>query len=308
MPTGNDIAMIGKAELRPVPPTGSRQDLHQVTTLSIDRQRAQSKAAGNVATLSPRERAGARGKGASVSQTFLKNKRVFQFYSLIALLAFFTSSLTAAETNSTTWPDALRVMPLSEPAREINETNFAPLVLNSFRSNAVVKGIVLMPGATDEFYFFHRATTKLSATDTNLFAALTALTNQSRIRILHRPPFLLLHTQEDLVDPKLEIASDKMAARLRATPFLPHVVYDDVDWDYLRPILIEKLDATFWPPQNSRESWHFYRHSFAGWGLNGWETLEAIALSGKSTFLLQRTLFKGRPQLTFKPDRRKPGK
>ncbi|HEY1171296.1 MAG TPA: hypothetical protein VGH19_08020 [Verrucomicrobiae bacterium] len=196
-------------------------------------------------------------------------------------------------------------MPLAEHAREINETNFAPLILNSFGSNTVVKGIVLMPGATDEFYFFHRATTKLSATDTNLLAALIALTNQSRIRILHRPPFLLLHTDEDYVVPKLEVTSDKMAARLRATPFLPHIVYDDVDWDYLHPIMAKKLDAIFWPPPNTRDSWHFYRHSFAGWNLTGWETVEAVALSGKSTFLLQRSFFKGRPQLTFKPDRRK---
>ena len=215
-----------------------------------------------------------------------------------------TASLAAADTNSTAWPAALRVMPLAEPAREINETNFAPLVLNSFRSNAVVKGIILMPGATDEFYFFHRATTKLSTTDTNLLAALSALTNQSRIRIHHRPPFLLLHTEEDQLTLELEIKSKKMVERLKATPFLPHAVYDDRDWDYLRPILLKQLDATFWPEQKSRDSWHFYRHSFAGWDLNGWETLEAIALSGKSTFSLHRTLFRGRPLLIFEPDRR----
>lgn len=206
------------------------------------------------------------------------------------------------------WPAALRVMPLAEPAREINETNFARLMLNSFQSNAVVKGIVLMPGATDEFYFFHRATTKLAASDTNLLAALTALTNQSRLRVLHRPPFLLLHTSEDLLTLELRIKNQKLVERLKATPFVPHVVYDDRDWDSLRPILAGQLDASIWPQQNSRESWHFYRHSFAGWHLSGWDALEAIALSGKSTFSLQRTLFRGRPLLTFEPDRRVNGK
>ncbi|MGV3754817.1 MAG: hypothetical protein ACO1QS_05505 [Verrucomicrobiota bacterium] len=211
----------------------------------------------------------------------------------------FTFTLPAAD-----WPAALRVMPLSEPAREINETNFASLMLDSFRSNAVVKGIVLMPGATDEFYFFHRATTKLAPNDTNLLAAITALTNQTRIRVLHRPPFLLLHTAEDPLTPAIKIKSEAMVARLQATPYLPHASYSDRDWDYLQPILIQQLDASFWPPQNSRDSWHFYRHSFAGWDLNGWETLEAIAFAGKSTFTVERTLFQGRPRLTFVPDAR----
>lgn len=208
-------------------------------------------------------------------------------------------SLSAAD-----WPAALRLMPLAEPAREINNTNFAPLVLKSFQSNAVLKGIILMPGATDEFYFFHRGDTKLGAADTNLLAVITALTNQTQIRVHHRPPFLLLHTAEDQLVLELKIKNERMVERLKTTPFLPHVVYDDRDWDYLRPILIEQLNASFWPQQNSRDSWHFYRHSFAGWNLNGWETLEAIALSGKSTFSLQRTLFRGRPLLIFEPDRR----
>lgn len=253
-------------------------------------------AAGNIIALSARERVGVRGKGSSISQA---SKKLGRLLSLITLLLLFTSSLAAAD-----WPAALRVMPLAEPAREINETNFASLMLDSFRSNAVVKGIVLMPGATDEFYFFHRATTKLAPGDTNLLAAITALTNQTRIRVLHRPPFLLLHTAEDPLTPLIKIKSEKMVARLQATPFLPHASYNDRDWDFLRPILIQQLDASFWPPQKSRDSWHFYRHSFAGWNLNGWETLEAIAFAGKSTFTVERTLIQGRPRLTFVPDAR----
>ena len=218
---------------------------------------------------------------------------------MLLLLTAFTTRISAAD-----WPDVLRVMPLVESVTEINEQNFAPLMLRSFQSNAVVKGIVLMPGATDEFYFFHRATTKLATTDNNLLAAITALTNHTRIRVLLRPPLLLLHTDEDQLVPAIKVKSEEMVAQLKATPFVPHALYDDRDWNYLRPLLLERLDATFWPPQDSPDSWHFYRHSFAGWDLNCWETLEAMALAGKTSFTISKTFFKGRPKLTFVPDTR----
>ncbi len=218
---------------------------------------------------------------------------------LLLLLTVATPRLTAADL-----PAALRAMPLVESATEINEQNFAPLMLRSFQSNAVVKGIVLMPGATDEFYFFHRATTKLTAADNNLLAAITALTNHTRIRVLHRPPLLLLHTEEDQLVPAIKVKSEEVVELLKATPFFPHALYDDRDWNYLRPLLMERVDATFWPPQDSPDSWHFYRHSFSGWDLNCWETLEAMAFAGKTSFTVSKTFFKGRPKLTFVPDAR----
>jgi hypothetical protein len=219
-------------------------------------------------------------------------------------LSFLLLGWCVASAQAADWADALRVMPLAEPAREINDTNFARLMLNSFRSNSVVKGIVLMPGATDEFYFFHRGNTKLGAGDTNLLAAITALTNNTRIRVLYRAPLLLLHTAEDPLVPDIKVKNEAMVARLREMTYVPHANYNDRDWDFIRPILLEHLDATFWPPQLSKDSWHFYRHSFAGWNLNGWETLEAIALAGKSSFTVEKTFFQGRPKLTFVPDTR----
>jgi hypothetical protein len=226
----------------------------------------------------------------------------YSLLSLFVLLVLFTTApLHAADTN---WPDALRAMPLASPANEINDANFAPLFLNSFQSNSVVKAIVLMPGATDEFYFFHRATTKLTAKDDNLLSALTALTNHTRIRVHYRAPFLLLHTAEDQLVTDIKVKNEAMVDQLKATPYLAHANYNDRDWNFLRPLLIENLNANFWPPQDTRDSWHFYRHSFAGWNLNGYETLEAIALAGKTTFTVGKSFFKGHPKISFYPDRR----
>lgn len=242
-----------------------------------------------------------RGKGLS-SHSLRQNLgvRLHRLFLCASLLFITAIRLEAADS----WPDALRAMPLVESASEINEQNFATLMLRSFQSNAAVKGIVLMPGATDEFYFFHRATTKLTAADNNLLAAISALTNHTRIRVLHRPPLLLLHTDEDQLTPAITVKSEEMVELLKATPFFPHALYDDRDWNYLRPLLMERVDATFWPPQDSPDSWHFYRHSFAGWDLNCWETLEAMALAGKTSFTVTKTFFKGRPKLTFVPDAR----
>jgi hypothetical protein len=223
---------------------------------------------------------------------------------LVVLFFLFTSGLHAADN----WPDALRAMPLNERVTEINEINFAPLFLGSFQSNHVVKALILMPATTDEFYFFHRANTKLGPADNNLLAALSALTNQTRIRAHFRPPFLLLYSPDDSLTAKIKIKSEASAAVLRATPYLPHASYNDRDWNYLRPILSQQLDTSFWPPLNTRDSWHFYRHSFAGWNLNGLETIEAIALAGKSTVTIEKTFFKGRPKVSFYPDQTPAGK
>ena len=239
------------------------------------------------------ERAGVRGK---IVTAF--SFRVL----LLAVFSLLSTSLHAAED----WVSALKQMPLNQKATEINNTNFPTLFLGSFQPNASIKALVLMPGATDEFYFFHRGNTKLSPTDDNLFAALAALTNQTQIRATFRAPFLLIHTRQDPLELQIKVKNDEMVERLKAKPFLPHVQYNDRDWNYLRPILIEQLDANFWPPQDSRESWHFFRHCFAGWNLNGWETLQAIAYAGKSTITVEKSFFSGRPKLSFYPDRRPP--
>src|SRR3984957_5408080 len=181
--------------------------------------------------------------------------RVFIF------ISFLIASLTAR--SEETWQSALARMPLGTNVTHLDRTNCVGIMLPAFGSNEVVKGLVFMPGATDEFYMFHRARATLTNNSPTLLDAVIALTNQTLIRATFRPPLLLLHTDEDPLDPIAVIKDSETAARIDRTPFIAHAVYFDRDWDYLLPILTKTLKAKFIPILHSRNSWHFYRHSFA---------------------------------------------
>jgi len=205
-------------------------------------------------------------------------------------------SMQAAEP----WQTALARMPLKTSVTQLNRTNCVGLLLRAFQSNDVVKAFIFMPGATDEFYFFRRARATLTNASPTLLDAVQALTNQTLIRVTFRSPMLLLHTHEDPLEPLFRIENRQTEDRLRKASFVPHALYNDRDWDYLLPILGKKLKTKFLPHRKTRDSWHFFRHSLAGWNLTGWEALEAISLAGKTTFTVQ----KGR--LIFEGDIRKP--
>jgi hypothetical protein len=187
-----------------------------------------------------------------------------------------------------TWRNALAQMPLGTNVTQLNRTNCVEVMLRAFGSNDTVRGLVFMPGATDEFYMFHRAKAELTNNSPTLLDAVIALTNQTLIRATFRPPLLLLHTDEDPLEPIAEIKDDQTAVKIEWTSFVPHAVYNDKDWDYLLPILKKTFKMKFTPILHSRFSWHFYRHSFAAWNLNGREALEAIALAGKTGFIIEK--------------------
>jgi hypothetical protein len=159
---------------------------------------------------------------------------------------------------------------------------------HAFESNGVVKAMVLMPGATDEWYMFQPARVVLTNDNPSLFDAITALTNQTRIRVTFRPALLLLHADWDLLEPMIKVEDARTAARLKQARFVPHAVYNDRDWDFLQPILKKSLKMAMRPWRYSTDSWHFYRHSFAAWDLTGWEALEATALAAKTTCTVYR--------------------
>jgi hypothetical protein len=211
--------------------------------------------------------------------------------------------LRAAES----WQSALASMPLTPAARELNRTNVAAVLLNSLRSNATLKALVLMPGATDEFYFFRRAEARLTNAAPSLLDAVRALTNQTNIRARFRPPALLLHTAEDPESPLVRIEDAPEARRIRERRFLSHFVFNDHDWDFVQPKLTLTLGRSptgttvFLPPPATTDSWHFFRHAVAGWNLDGWEALEAISLANKTVITIRR----GR--VLFEGDEREPG-
>ena len=196
------------------------------------------------------------------------------------------------------WQNALDLMPLGAKITELNRTNCVNLMLRSFQSNQVVKALIFMPGATDEFYFFRRARAELTNASPSLLDAVTALTNQTLIRITFQPPLLVLHTDEDPLNVLADIKDTATAARIHQAQFVPHALYNDRDWDFLLPILKKSLRVKFSPRLHTMMSWHFYRHSFAAWNLNGWEALEAIAMAGKTKFTVEKK------QVTFAGDER----
>jgi hypothetical protein len=201
------------------------------------------------------------------------------------------------------WPDALRQMPLPAHVTTLVATNCTATLLGAFQSNNVVKALVFMPGATDEFYMFHRARAVLTNAAPTLLDAIIALTNQTLIRATFRPPLLLLHTAEDPLEPQFAITDEPTAAKLRVKTFQSHTLFNDADWDTVMPVLEKKLKTSFRPDLNRRESWHFYRHSFAGWNLDGWETLLAVSLAGKETFTVEkkRVVFAGDERIRERP-------
>ena len=157
-------------------------------------------------------------------------------------------------------------------------------MLNAFQSNATVKALIFLPGATDELYFFRRAHAKLTNANPSLLDAVVALTNQTYIEATFRPPLLLLHTTEDPLDTLATVKNKSTAAKLHQKPVPERVVFNDSGWDNVRAVLNNKMSVGLRPFSNAPDSWHFYRHNFATCGVTGWEMLEAIALTDKTKF------------------------
>jgi hypothetical protein len=222
---------------------------------------------------------------------------ILRFLCLALCLASFT-------VRAETWQTVLSRMPLGTNVAELNRTNCVKIMLPALQSNDVVKALVFMPGATDEFYFQRRAKASLTSAAPTLLDAVNALTNQTLIRATFRPPLLLLHTDEDPLEQLILIEDVGTADRLEGRRFTPHVIFNDRDYDFLLPILRKTLGMTFTPPLHSYASFHFYRHSFAAWNLNGWEALQAIAFAGKTKFTIERrhVIFEGDARVMKAPN------
>ena len=198
------------------------------------------------------------------------------------------------------WPAALSRMPLGAQVTELTRTNCVDVLWRAFQSNGVVKALVLMPGATDTWYMFEPKHAFITNANPSLLDAVAALTNQTLLRVTFRPPWLLLHTEVDVLEPVIRVEDPRTAAKLKQARFLPHAVYNDRDWDFLQPILRKALKTSMRPWRYSTDSWHFYRHSFAAWNLTGWEALEVTAMAARTTATISRN------KVVFEVDLRQP--
>jgi len=211
--------------------------------------------------------------------------------------------LLVAPMNAQTWQDELAKMPLAYPVKELNEKNCADVMLPSLHWNPVVKALVFMPGATDEFYFFHRAKAVLTNGSPTLLDAVSALTNQTLIVATYRAPFLILHTAEDPMEPIGIVEDQKTAERIRRKEFKHFAIYNDRRWDEMQPMLQFELNARVLPGTKSHETAHFFRNTFCCWELNGWQMLEAMTMAGKTRFTVKKKLivFEGDTRFLSRP-------
>ena len=186
------------------------------------------------------------------------------------------------------WTTALSRMPLVTNVSVLNHTNCPQILLPSFQSNAIAKALIFMPGATDELYFFKRVHVSLTNTTPTIWDALAALTNQSPLRLTYRAPFVLLYSGEDVMELDLTVKHEPTQKKLMAAKPLPHLQAIDRDWSQLLRMMKQQIPAVLLPYEGTRGSWHFYRHTFAGWNLTPWEVMEAAALAGKTKFTVVR--------------------
>ncbi len=222
--------------------------------------------------------------------------RMRKLLGALFFFAFLTSpfSLFASEP----WQHALSQMPLKTGVTQLTKTNAVAVMLESFQENETAKALIFLPGATDEFYFFNRGNATLTNDFPTLLDAVTALTNQTLMRVTFRPPFILIHSGEDSLQPVAKIVHEPTMERVIKKQFTPHVVYDDRDWDFILPALSFRLDTKILPGKRSHDSHHFYRHNLAAHNLNGWEILEALAFAGKTQFTVEKK------KIVFEGDKR----
>ena len=186
------------------------------------------------------------------------------------------------------WPAVLSQMPLGTGPVQLSRTNCAQLILGGFQSNATVKAMIFMPGATDELYFFKRVQATVTNANPTLLDAVVALTNQSHLRVVFRPPFLLIHSEEDVLNLDIQVKDERTAEKLKTGKPVPHIKVLDRDWTQLVKLIKRRIGPRLIPYEGTTDSWHFYRHTFVSWNLSQWETLEACALAGKTKFTVIR--------------------
>src|ERR1700722_5252778 len=162
---------------------------------------------------------------------------------IVVLLASLGLNARAGET----WQEAFNQMPLRGHVTYFSRTNAIPMMLAAFQSNSVVKALIFMPGAADEFVFFRRAHFTLTKANPSLADAIIALTNQTYIPAEFRSPFLLLYNTEDALDPLITIKSKSTAAKLQSRIVPDRIELWDCNWDYVRPKLQSKLSVGLRP-------------------------------------------------------------
>lgn len=204
------------------------------------------------------------------------------------LLAFFTVILSHSTQAADVWETALAEMKLATNAASLHETNCIPLLLASFKPNPVVKCMVFLPDTTDEIYLRHNVRVKLSPPSPTLLETISALTNQSPIRVQFRAPFLLFYAARDFTIPVIQITDTNTWQKIQKISPIASFAFKDSDWSRIQPRLQKLVKTKITPWSTSVDSYHFYRHNLVGHDLTGAELIEAVALAGKTTVSVRK--------------------
>ena len=186
------------------------------------------------------------------------------------------------------WVSALAGMSSSTNVPWLTRTNCAQAMFGMLRADPTVKAIVFMPGATDELYFFHRVSARLTNAQPTLLDAVAALTNQSPLRVTFHAPLLLIYSDEDVLEPDIKVEHPATVEKLKESRIPGRQEFLDQDWKAVRDHLQRKISAGISPLNRFAITRHFYRHTYTGWNLSAWETLEATALAGKTRLTVRR--------------------
>ena len=213
--------------------------------------------------------------------------------SALLLLSVFPGAVGAQD-----WPQALAKMPLGTNVTWLTRTNCAQVLFQALSADPTVKAVIFMPGATDELYFFHRVNTRLTNTHPTLLDAVVELTNQTPLRVKFQSPLLLLYSVEDVLDLDINVEHPGTVQKLKASTIPGRQEFLDRDWKVMRDHHLRKMSVSVSPLNRFSVTRHFYRHTYAGWNLTAWETLEATAYAGKTRFTV------GRNRVTFDLDER----
>jgi len=155
-------------------------------------------------------------------------------------------------------------------------------ILGSFRRNPAVKGLIFMPGATDEFYFFRRAARPVDQQRATLLDAVRADEPDPPPRHVAGAVSAVAHGGRPA---GTHSAGGRPEDRRRdpAAQIRQQALYNDRDWDYLQHLLGFYLDMALVPSRVARLQ-SFLPQQFRGVRSNGWEALEATALAGNPIY------------------------
>lgn len=217
-----------------------------------------------------------------------------KFFALIL-----ATSLTLAPKAAELWQEVLAKCPVPTNSFRAYQTAPVSLILNSFKPQGDVRGIILMPGAADQLYFFDWGKSILRR-PVSVLDVINVLTNRPQLTVTFVKPFVLICHKPDVTSDPLTATPDSDLEALGKTKIPGRSYFLDRPYDRILPDVEKILGRKLIPTQSDTKSWHYYRLSFVGYDLTGSEFLRAMAYGMKTVVEVQKG------QIVFKDRRSQP--